>query len=264
MTICTTFIRKIVSLFVICTCLAACDSGEPDVPAEEITLLKKVYQDEQLYLDIFYDKQHRINRIDYYQESGEIKSRREIHLDEQGRVIQVISDFGHYVSTRNLTYEKGRKVLDEATYVFKAGGPRTYGKRAWRYPAMNVIEDLLYADDLETVSYIHTFTFSESGNVERKERNDLLLPAQNSYTEYDYDTGLSYEFMIESNIPGYSEIPIARNQLLTEKIFTPAGELITEVQFRNTYDEKGNLVAYRSESAAGNEDFRFEYQTVAK
>src|SRR5690554_5007750 len=113
MKISTTYLRITLSLFVVCTCVAACDTDDREVSREDFALLEKVYKDGQLYLEVFYDKQHRINRIDYYRENGEIKSSRVIHLDGQGRVKQVTSDFGHYVSTRNLTYEEGRKILDE-------------------------------------------------------------------------------------------------------------------------------------------------------
>ncbi|RQP17346.1 MAG: hypothetical protein EAS52_09050 [Parapedobacter sp.] len=264
MKIFTLYIPTALLLLCICAFAASCKKGGNDLPREEIILLEKVYKDGQLYLDIFYDDQRRINRIDYYRDNGELKSRRKIQLDERGRVQQVTGDFGNYVSTRKLTYEGDRKILDEKTYLFANGSPTTYGKRAWRYPKANVIEDLLYAEDLETVSYIHTFTFSESGNVQKKERNVLSHPAQNNYNEYQYDEGISYESMIESNIPGYSEIPVARNQLLQQKIFTPDGALITEVKFQNTYNEKGYLAAYISESAAGKEAYKFEYKTVTE
>ena len=264
MKIFTPYSPKTFLLLCIFAFAASCKKDDNGLPREEIVLLEKVYRDGQLYLDIFYDDRHRINRIDYYRDNGELKSRREIQLDERGCVRKVISDFGHYVAIRELTYEGERKVLDETSYEFVNGSPVTYGKRVWTYPKANIIEDLLYADDLLTVNYTTTFTLSESGNIEMKERKVRTHPHQNTYEQYQYDKGVSYEYIIESNIPGYSEIPVARNQLLHQKIFTPGGARITEVTFRNTYNEKGYLAAYTSESTAGKETYRFEYKTVAK
>src|SRR5690606_3770109 len=218
----------------------------------------------KLYLDNFDDKQHRINQIDHYRDNGEIKSRRTIQLDENGKVKKVMMDFGNYVATNTMTYEDGRKVLQETIYEFIDGREPTYGKRAWKYPKANVIRDLLYSSGLETIGYTSTFTFSESGNIGKKEREVSSHPQQNTYELYEYDKGISYEFMIESNIPGYADVPIAKNQLLSRKVFKPDGEFVTEGEFRNTYDEKGYLVSYIYEYPGTKEENRIEYKSVVK
>lgn len=257
-------IQEIVLAFCLVVFAMSCDKNDYDKPAVELELLEKVYIDGKLYLDVFYDENHKINRMNYYKDNGEIKSQRQIQLDEQGRVKKVISDFGNYLATRTLTYKGERKVLDETSYEFVNGSPTTYGKRAWEYPKANVIKDLLYADDLITVSYASTFTFLESGNLEKKEREVFTHPDQNTYEQYQYDEGISYEFMIESNIPGYSQIPVAKNQLLNRKVFKPSGEFVAEVKFLNTYNEKGYLAAYSAQYTTGSEEYRFEYKTVIK
>jgi len=262
MKIFTAYIQKIVLLLCICAFVASCKKSSNGVPRDEIVLLEKVYKDGKLDIHIFYDEQHRINQIDYYRDNGEIKSRRAIQLDEQGRVKKVTSDFGNYIARRTLTYEGGKKVRDETSYEFVNGSPTTYGKRAWEYPKANVVKDLLYAADLKTVSYTSTFTFSESGNIERKEREVSTHPDQNTYEQYQYDEGVSYEFMIESNIPGYSQIPVAKNQLLNRKVFRPSGEFVSEVKFLNTYNEGGYLEAYSTQYPTGSEEYRFEYKMV--
>lgn len=259
--------RKIINLLpalYIIVLVGACTKKNNNMPKEEIVLLEKVYKDGKLFLDIFYDTQYRINQIDHYRDNGEIKSRRTIQLDENGKVKKVVMDFGNYVATNTMTYEDGRKVLHETTYEFTNGDEPTYGKRAWKYPKANVIQDLLYSDDLETIGYTSTFTFSESGNIVKKEREVSSHPQQNTYELYEYDEGISYEFMIESNIPGYADVPIAKNQLLSRKVFKPDGEFVTEGKFQNTYNEKGYLVSYIYEYPGSKEEYRIEYRSVMK
>lgn len=259
--------RKIINLFsalYIIVFIAACTKKDNNVPKEEIVLLEKVYKDGKLFLDIFYDKQYRINQINHYRDNGQIKSRRTIQLDENGKVKKVMMDFGNYVATNTMTYEDGRKVLQETIYEFIDGREPTYSKRAWKYPKANVIQDLLYSSGLETIGYTSTFTFSESGNIVKKEREVSSHPQQNTYELYEYDKGISYEFMIESNIPGYADVPIAKNQLLSRKVFKPDGEYMTEGKFQNIYDEKGYLVSFVYEYPGSKEEYRIEYRTVLK
>lgn len=259
--------RKIINLLsalYIIVLIVACTKKDDNIPKEEMVVLEKVYKDGKLFLDIFYDKHHRINQIDYYQDNGEIKSRRTIQLDENGKVKKVMMDFGNYVATNTMTYEDGRKVLQETIYEFIDGREPTYGKRVWRYPQANVIQDLLYSSGLETIGYTSTFTFSESGNIVKKEREVSSLPQQNTYELYEYDKGISYEFMIESNIPGYTDVPIAKNQLSSIKVFGPGGEFVTEGEFQNTYNEKGYLVSYIYEYPGNKEEYRIEYRSVTK
>lgn len=260
--------KNMVNILIVLGCLLAgfiaCKKNNGYKPDEELVLLEKVYKDGKLYIHIFYDQQHRIHKMDYYKDNGEIKSRRTIQLDGNGRVKNVIMDFGNYVATNTITYKDGRKILQETIYEFTDGREPTYGKRVWKHLKANVIQDLLYADDLETISYTSTFTYSESGNIEKKEREVSSHPQQNTYELYEYDRGISYEFMIESNIPGYTDVPIAKNQLLNKKVFKPDGEFVTEVKLENTYDKKGYLVAYTYEYPGSKEEYRIEYKVVLK
>lgn len=239
------------------------ENPKNELPTEKLVLLDKVYKDGQLYLELSYDDKYKIRNIDHYKDNGELKSSRLIRLDDQGRIEKVIMDFGHYTSTRTLTYESDKKVLDQSVYEFDDGSPSTYSKRAWKYPETNVIVDLLYGSDLVSVNYTHTFTFEESGNIEKKVREVRLQPHQNSYEQYQYDEGLSYEYLIESNIPGYAEMPISKNQLLNRKIFAPDGELTLEIKYQNTFNKDGYLVKYIEESANGREEFSLSYKTIA-
>src|SRR5690554_669548 len=232
-------------------------------PQEELVLLEKVYRNGQLHFDFAYDENHKIRQINHYKENGDVKSSRLIQLDDQGRIAKVIMVFGHYTSTRTLTFEGDRKVLDETVNEFDDGSPSTYSKRAWKYPAANVIVDLLYASDLETVNYTHTFSFLESGNIEKLVREVRTQPYQNGYEQFQYDEGLSYEYLIESNIPGYAEMPISKNQVLNQKIFKPDGELSLEIFYHNTYNEAGYLEKYLEESVNGTEEYRLIYRTIS-
>lgn len=235
---------------------------ENEVPKEELVLLDKVYKDGQLFLELGYDEQHKIRRIDHFEDNGKLKSSQLILLDDLGRIEKVIMDFGHYTSTKTLTYDGNRKVSMETVNEFDNGSPSTYGKRIWQYPETNVIVDLLYGSDLASVNYTHTFTFQESGNIEKKVREVRLQPQQNNYELFQYDKGLSYEYMIESNIPGYSDFPISKNQLLNRKIFAADGELMAEVKYRNIYNKDGYLEKYTEESLNSVEEYTLHYKKV--
>lgn len=251
------------SIGFILLCAVSCgkDNAEPREEKEAV-LLEKVYLNDQLYIHIFYDNQQRIERLHYYNDRGEIKSRRSVHLDDSGRVQKIILDFGHYVATHTLTYEGNKKVMQETTYQYADGRPATYGKRVWKYPSPNVVQDILYINDLTTGDYTTTFTFAHSGNIEKKVREVAQQPALSSYELYEYDEGISYEYLIESNIPGYYELPISKNQPRSQKVFNQADELIAEVSYRNTYNADGYLVRFTQEYAGGQETYRMEYKTI--
>lgn len=244
-------------------CAASCgkDNAEPREEKEAI-LLEKVYWNDQLYIHIFYDNQQRIERLLYYNDRGEIKSTRSIQLNKAGQVQQINLDFGHYVAARTFSYDGDKKVLQETSYHYADGRPSTYNKRAWKYPAPGVIQDILYINDLSDGDYTTTFTIAPTGNIEKKVREVHRLPSQNTYELYEYDDGISYEYLIESNIPGYYELPISKNQPLSQKVFNQDGELIAEISYRNTYNADGYLVRFTQEHARGQETYRMEYKTI--
>lgn len=240
------------------SCMVSCRKDSPSANPPVEKLLQKVYKDGVLYLDIFYDDKYIIHRIDYYR-NGEKFRQSNISLNESGRVKEVVSNFDHYTAIRALTYDGERKVLDETTSDFD-DGRSSYFKRIWKYPAKNVIEDHVYfTEDSEDASYVYTFMFTETGNLERKEQKVASLPIQDSYEIYQYDTGLSYEHMIESNIPGYFESPVSKNQPLNAKVYKKSGELVSEIRYRNTYDKDGYLEVSLQQSDEWQEEYRFRY-----
>lgn len=245
------------------TLMISCSKENNSLPNETVTLLEKVYLDDKLHLELFYDRKHTINRIDHYVD-GKRKSRRDIQLNERGFVKKVILSFEHYTSMRTLNYDGDRKVGEETDIEFDDGSLGTSMKREWKYPKVNVIEDLLYSDDAVTVNYISTFTFLESGNLQKKERKVIKHPNKNTYEEYQYDTVRSFYSIIENNIPGYSEMPVSKNQLLNAKRYKPSGELISESIYTNSYNKEGLLEAYSVQTETSSQVYRLQYMTVAK
>ncbi|MBF6627608.1 MAG: hypothetical protein PHS71_07780 [Proteiniphilum sp.] len=237
----------------------SCAGSDQDIPGEKRLLLEKVFMDDALYLEIFYDEQYSIRRIDSYLD-GMKKSQREIALDAKGRVKSVVMDFGHYTATRTLTYDGEKKVSDVTLYEFADGTPSRSIRREWRYPKEHVIEDLLYSDSHpDIVSYLHRHTFSETGKLLKVERRVIGRPVQDSYTTYQHDQGISYEYMIERNIPGYAEMPVSGNQPVSAKRYKPSGELISESIYHNRYNSEGYLESYRVETGSTSQSFRLQY-----
>src|SRR5690606_924536 len=104
---------RYLSIGLVVLCAASCGKDSTQLPEVETALLEKVYLNDQLYIHIFYDQQHRIEQLHYYNDRGEIKSRRSVHLNNSGRVQKIILDFGHYVATKTFSYDGDKKILQE-------------------------------------------------------------------------------------------------------------------------------------------------------